>query len=118
MSHGRVLLMTLSERTSAKGNAYLSGFLGKARVVAFRGESDRHGNPTWDVYVSEPEPRDGYGDAGAPAASGEPAERRPAQPASYSAQRRRAPPVRPGAAADAIRAQAPPEPELNDPIPF
>src|SRR3954453_17033169 len=49
--------MQLSERTSAKGNAYLSGWLGKASVVAFRGEDDRHGNPTWDVFVSTPEPR-------------------------------------------------------------
>src|SRR5690349_23017582 len=58
MSAGpRVLLLTLSERTSAKGNAYLSGWLGKASVVAFRGEDDRHGNPTWDVFVSEPQPR-------------------------------------------------------------
>src|SRR4051794_31574031 len=49
--------MQLSERTSAKGNAYLSGWLGKASVVAFRGEDDRHGNPTWDLFVSEPQPR-------------------------------------------------------------
>jgi hypothetical protein len=52
-----VLLMQLSERTSAKGNAYLSGWLGKASVVAFRGEDDKHGNPTWDLFVSEPQPR-------------------------------------------------------------
>src|SRR4051794_29307515 len=58
MSAGpRVLLLQLSERTSAKGNAYLSGWLGKASVVAFRGEDDKHGNPTWDLFVSEPQPR-------------------------------------------------------------
>src|SRR3954468_2302597 len=58
MSAGpRVLLLTLSERTSGKGNAYLAGWLGKASVVAFRGEDDRHGNPTWDVFVSTPEPK-------------------------------------------------------------
>src|SRR5690349_22853924 len=57
VSGPRVLLMQLSQRTSAKGNAYLSGWLGKASVVAFRGEDDRHGNPTWDVFVSTPEPR-------------------------------------------------------------
>jgi hypothetical protein len=34
----RVLLMQLSQRTSAKGNAYLSGWLGKASVVAFQAE--------------------------------------------------------------------------------
>src|SRR4051794_35510087 len=59
MSAGaRVLLMQLSERTSAKGNAYLAGWLGKASVVAFRAEEpDKHGNPVWDVFVSTPEPR-------------------------------------------------------------
>ena len=60
MSHtqgARVRLMTLSERTSGKGNAYLSGWLGKASVVAFRGEPDKFGNETWDVIVSTPEPK-------------------------------------------------------------
>jgi hypothetical protein len=55
----RILLTTLSVRTSAKGRPYLSGFLGKSRVVAFEGEADRFGNPTWDIFVAEPEPRDG-----------------------------------------------------------
>src|SRR3954454_2823277 len=50
--------MQLSERTSAKGNAYLSGWLGKASVVAFQAEEpDKWGNPVWDVFVSTPEPR-------------------------------------------------------------
>src|SRR4051794_15081598 len=54
----RVLLMQLSQRTSAKGNAYLSGWLGKASVVAFQAEEpDKFGNPVWDVFVSTPEPR-------------------------------------------------------------
>jgi hypothetical protein len=58
MSGPRVLLMRLSCRTSAKGTEYLSGYLGLARVVAFRGrELDRYGNETWDVYLSEPEPK-------------------------------------------------------------
>ena len=58
MSAGpRVLLLTLSERTSGKGNRYLSGWLGKASVVAFAGEPDKHGNPTWDLFVSTPEPK-------------------------------------------------------------
>ncbi len=38
MNQGRVLLMQLSERTSARGNRYLSGWLGKASVVAFQAE--------------------------------------------------------------------------------
>ena len=56
--NNRVLLMTLSERTSAKGTAYMSGFLGKARVVAFKAkEPDKFGNEQWELFVSEPEPR-------------------------------------------------------------
>ena len=58
MSASRVLLTTLSVRTSARGRPYLTGFLGKSRVVAFEGEADRFGNPTWDIFVAEPEPRD------------------------------------------------------------
>ena len=57
MNQPRVLLLQLSERTSAKGNRYMAGWLGKASVVAFRGEDDKHGNPTWDVFVSTPEQR-------------------------------------------------------------
>src|SRR4051812_46673359 len=54
----RVLLMQLSERTSGKGNRYMSGWLGKASVVAFQAEEpDKWGNPVWDVFVSTPEPR-------------------------------------------------------------
>ena len=75
MSAGpRVLLMQLSERTSGKGNRYLSGWLGKASVVAFAGEPDKHGNPTWDVFVSEPQSR---------AAAGQ--ERDPARPQARDA---------------------------------
>jgi hypothetical protein len=57
MTNPRVLLTTLSVRTSAKGRPYLSGWLGKASVVAFEGEPDRWGNPTWDLFLAEPEPR-------------------------------------------------------------
>jgi hypothetical protein len=57
MTGNRVLLMTLSCRTSAKGNSYLAGWLGKASVVAFAGEPDKFGNPTWDVFLAEPEPK-------------------------------------------------------------
>jgi len=67
MTGPRVLLAVLSERTSARGNPYLAGWLGKARVVGFRGEDDAHGNPTWNLYVSEPEPREGSGAAKPPA---------------------------------------------------
>jgi hypothetical protein len=54
-----VLLAILSLRTTAKGNRYLSGWLGKASVVGFPGEPDEHGNETFNLYVSEPEPCDG-----------------------------------------------------------
>jgi hypothetical protein len=59
MSRPRVLLAKLSVRTSSKGREYLSGWLGKASVVGFQGDPDKFGNPVWDVYVSEPEPKDG-----------------------------------------------------------
>jgi hypothetical protein len=55
----KVLLLQLSERTSARGNRYMRGWLGKAAVVAFQGEKDEAGNQSWDVYVSTPEPREG-----------------------------------------------------------
>ena len=54
----KVLLLTLSERTSARGNRYMRGWLGRAAVIAFQGEKDEAGNATWDIYVSTPEPRD------------------------------------------------------------
>src|SRR4051794_2108063 len=78
MNPSRVLLMQLSERTSAKGNAYLSGWLGKASVVAFQAEEpDKFGNPVWDVFVSTPEPR---AEAGHERPQARP-ERRPQSPA-------------------------------------
>lgn len=59
MSGPLVLLATLSVRTSARGNTYLSGWLGKAQVVGFAGEPDKFSNPTWKLYVAKPEQRDG-----------------------------------------------------------
>jgi hypothetical protein len=55
----KVLLLQLSERTSARGNRYMRGWLGRAAVVAFQSEKDEAGNQSWDVYVSTPEPRQG-----------------------------------------------------------
>src|SRR5690348_17334198 len=58
MNPNRVLLMQLSERTSGRGNRYLAGWLGKASVVAFQAdEPDKFGNPVWEVFVAEPQPR-------------------------------------------------------------
>ena len=51
----KVHLLELRERTSANGNRYLSGWLGKAGVVVFLDcEAEE---PTWQVYVSTPAPR-------------------------------------------------------------
>src|SRR4051794_10317740 len=85
MNAPRVLLMQLSERTSAKGNRYMSGWLGKASVVAFPGEPDKHGNPTWDLFVSEPEPRPEARDEGgaAKASAQERPARAPAGPSGH-----------------------------------
>ena len=47
----KVLIATLWQRTSGRGNEYLSGFLGKARIVGFRGEPTADGIPTWDLYL-------------------------------------------------------------------
>jgi hypothetical protein len=60
-SQTKVLLMQLTQRTSGRGNAYLTGWLGKAKLVGFKGEPDEHGNERWDVYAAEPEQRQGNG---------------------------------------------------------
>jgi hypothetical protein len=59
MTSPRVLLTTLSVRTSAKGQPYLSGRFGKAAVMALEGQPDKHGNPTWNVFLGDPDPQDG-----------------------------------------------------------
>jgi hypothetical protein len=58
MSGPRVLLMTLSQRASAKGTDYLVGWLGKAKLVGFKAkEPDKYGNEQWEIYATEPEPK-------------------------------------------------------------
>ena len=47
----KVLLLTLWQRTSTKGNDYLTGFFGQARVIGFRGEPTAAETPTWDIYI-------------------------------------------------------------------
>ena len=47
----KVLIATLWQRTSERGNDYLSGFLGKARIIAFCGAATADGTPTWNVYL-------------------------------------------------------------------
>jgi hypothetical protein len=48
----KILLCSLWQRTSERGNSYLSGFLGKARLIGFRGEPTADGTPTWDLYLT------------------------------------------------------------------
>jgi hypothetical protein len=58
----RVLLVKLTQKTSAQGRLYLSGWMGAARLVAFLAdEEDRDGNPVqvWNVYAAEPQPKAG-----------------------------------------------------------
>jgi hypothetical protein len=45
------VLATLWQRTSERGNDYLSGYLGRARVIGFRGEPTAEGIPTWDLCL-------------------------------------------------------------------
>jgi hypothetical protein len=63
-SDQKVLVTTLWQRTSGKGNEYLSGFLGKARVIGFRGEPTVDGTPTWDIYVTPSKEQDERGGSG------------------------------------------------------
>jgi hypothetical protein len=61
----KVHLMDLRLRTSAAGNQYLSGWLGKAAVVGFR---DREADgEVWNIFVSTPAPRQSGGQAERPA---------------------------------------------------
>jgi hypothetical protein len=70
MNGDRILLFELRERVSERGNRYLSGWLGKASVVAFL---DREAEePTWQVFVSTPTPR--------PADNGQPEARQSSRP--------------------------------------
>lgn len=72
----RIHLFDLRERTSAKGNRYLAGWLGKASVVAFL---DREAEePIWQAFVSTPAPRSAGSTV--PAASRSPLEPRQRRP--------------------------------------
>jgi hypothetical protein len=52
----RIPFTRLYERTSARGNRYLLGRLGYARLIAFQGEPTAEGTPTWDVYITPGDP--------------------------------------------------------------
>jgi hypothetical protein len=51
MSDVRVLLCTLSIRTSKAGRSYMSGWLGKSNLVGWAGEPDRFGQRTIDLFL-------------------------------------------------------------------
>jgi hypothetical protein len=57
MKEPRVLLCSLSVRTSQKGSEYLTGWLAKAKVIGWQGKPDKWENPTWDLYLVQPEDR-------------------------------------------------------------
>jgi hypothetical protein len=59
-SQPKVLLLQLTQRTSGRGNAYLTGWLGKAKLVGFKGEPDEYGNERWDTSTR---PRPSHGRA-------------------------------------------------------
>ena len=60
----KILITTLQRRTSCRGNEYLSGFLGKARVVGLKGKPMPDGTPTWDIYVTPSKEQDERGGSG------------------------------------------------------
>jgi len=49
----KILLCSLWQRTSERGNEYLTGFLGKARIIGFRGEPVADDTLTWNIYLQE-----------------------------------------------------------------
>ena len=54
----KVLLCTLSIRTSQKtGRPYVTGWLGKSRLIGFSGEPDKFGNRTIELYLQAVEER-------------------------------------------------------------
>jgi hypothetical protein len=56
----KVLVLKLRQRTSAKGNTYLDGWMGRAKLIGFKdAEPDQYGNETWSVYAVTPTPREG-----------------------------------------------------------
>ena len=79
MSGEKIHLFDLRLRTSAAGNEYLSGWLGKAAVVGFR-DREAEGE-VWNVFVSAPTPR--------PAGSTPTADRSPFTPSSRPRNSRR-----------------------------
>jgi hypothetical protein len=101
----RVLFATLTEATSAAGRPYLRGWAGASNLVAFRGEPDEQGRPTWDLFLAERPPRQ------APARGGE------ASAAHARSYRREGAKARQERMADEVL-QRHGEPALDDELPF
>ena len=126
MTHGaqqsKVLLATLTEAVSGRGNTYLRGWLGASNLVAFAGEPDEQGRRTWNLFLVERQPRDA-----AATGSRKPQERgatprgssatSPRPGGRYSAPRRESEAARRDRAAAEVSARYG-DGELDDPLPF
>ena len=51
MNEAKVLLATLSIRQSKAGRTYVTGWLGKSKLIGWSGEPDKFGNRTIDLYL-------------------------------------------------------------------
>jgi hypothetical protein len=107
----RVLFAVLTECTSAAGRPYLRGWAGASNLVAFRGEPDEEGRPTWNLYLAERQPKQ----------DGQRQERRPTYPRGEAPDRKAARREGNGsrqerAAREVLSRHG--EPELDDPLPF
>ena len=59
MNEPRVLLATLSIRQSKAGRTYVTGWLGKSKLIGWSGEPNKFGNRTIDLYLQAvPEQRE------------------------------------------------------------
>jgi hypothetical protein len=56
-AQARVLLAELVECVSGRGTPYLRGWAGVSNLVAFRGEPDEQGRPTWRLFLTERLPK-------------------------------------------------------------
>jgi hypothetical protein len=56
----KVLVLKLRQRVSARGNTYLDGWMGQAKLLGFKdAQPDEHGNEVWSVYAVTPQPKAG-----------------------------------------------------------
>lgn len=55
----------LYERTSAAGNAYISGFFGSMKITLLKSkDADAEGNPIWNLMIAAAPPRERQGTVG------------------------------------------------------